>query len=569
MDNKLTSILIFVYLLLVPIMLYFKYSLYFTNPLITNLSIFLMIFTLIFLIVYGIWISTTSKEVYLFLVPSMIFAFVVRSIPNLIMSYPPLHDPYFHFITTLNIIDYGTTTPILSSWYSGISIQLEWPMMHILTASLFYLTNIDLMQLFRFQEPFMGIIFFLGVFILARVTTQNDKISAIAALIATFCDSTIFYQSEYHPQGFAFMIFVFLLYSFIKSRSVKNISNRLILIIFIAAFILSHYFSSLFLALICISYIVFTKIFSIIPFIKKTFIKVAGDIKQDMSFLILVIIAALSYQFYVQYSIINQFFESAMDTTPNGVLVSIGGNIPLYTTIFTNIKWITLILALISICYIFIGKFKTKKSNEIRLATFFLCILFAGVIGQFVISGPIDRFIGFYITMASIFASLTLYWYQSNKEFKISSNILTKNHKIILVTLITTIIIVSGIFNSQSPSYFFQDTGTNEYYWYSNELPQMDTYISAGEFINNYIPSNIKNNSYFGTEFDTRIIPMYYGLVPYTNTKMGSGSPESYKELLKDNYILINPNIPYKYSNKSDYEQFDRVYDDGIYLYSQ
>ena len=86
--------------------------------------------------------------------------------------------------------------------------------------------------------------------------------------------------------------------------------------------------------------------------------------------------------------------------------------------------------------------------------------------------------------------------------------------------------------------------------------------------MNETISTNTKDNSMFGTEFDTRIIPFYFAKVPYNNIQYAYQDPQSYKELLGDNYILINPNIPYQFSNKSDYEQFDKVYDDGNYLYS-
>ena len=221
-----------------------------------------MLFSLIFLIIYGILISNNSNEIYLFFIPSMIFAFVVRSIPNLVMSIQPLHDSYFYYTCSLNIIETGTITPFLTSWYSDINEQLQWPLMHILNASLFYMTNINLTLLLKFQEPFMGVIFFLGVFILAKVTTKNTKIAIIAALIATFTDSVIFYQAEYHPQGFAFVLFAFLLYAFIKSRIINKMSFRILTLIFALSFILSHHFSSIFLGLLCISYILFIEIFS-------------------------------------------------------------------------------------------------------------------------------------------------------------------------------------------------------------------------------------------------------------------------------------------------------------------
>ena len=565
MNKKITFILIIVNLLLIPIMLYFKYSLNIINPVITNITIFLMLFVLIFLIVYGILISRSSNEIYLFFIPSLIFAFIVRAIPNLVFSLQPLHDSYFYYTCSLNIIETGTITPFLSWWYPNIDVQLQWPLMHILNVSLYYIANIDLTQLFKFQEPFMGVIFFLGVFILAKITTRNDKIAIIAALIATFTDSVIFYQTEYHPQGFAFVLFAFLVYAFIKSRTLNKMSFRLLTLIFALAFILSHHFSSIFLGMLCISYILFMEIFSRTPYIKETFKKVSGDINKDITFFILIAVAAISYHLYVTYSLLNTFIESAIDTSPGNALIYVGGTVPIYATILNSVKWVTLILALLSIIWVF----RTKKANEIRLMTFFLCILSAGVVGQFVISGPINCFIGFYAVIASIFAALTLYyWYiKPSKSIKIFPNSLTQNKKILIVTFITTIIILSGVLNSETPSYFFKDSGNSEFYWYSNELPAMDEYAAAGNWMNDSFTNNTKQNSSFGTEFDTRVIPFYFAEVPYKNIQLGQ-SPQTFKSLLDDNYILINPNIPYKYSNKSNYEVFDRIYDNGIYLYS-
>ena len=137
-----------------------------------------------------------------------------------------------------------------------------------------------------------------------------------------------------------------------------------------------------------------------------------------------------------------------------------------------------------------------------------------------------------------------------------------------IVTLLTTLIILSGVLNSQSPSYFFEDSGTSEFYVYSNIIPEMDEYSSAGNWMNESISTNTKENSSFGTEFDTRIIPFYFASVPLNNIQYAYQDPQIYKEILNDNYILINPNIPYQYSNKSNYDVFDKIYDNGIYLYS-
>lgn len=546
-------------------MLYFKYSLTFVNPLITNLSVFFMIFSLMFLIVYGILISNKSGEIYLFFIPSIIFAFIIRSVPNLILSYPPLQDPYFYIVNSLNIINNGTINPVLNSWYPEMNFQLQWPLMHILNSSLFFITNIDFMQLFRFQEPFMGVIFFLGVFILAKVATKNDKISIIAALIATFSDVIIFYQSEYHPQGFAFVFFAFLLYSFLKSSSTDKTNIKLISLIFLIAFIFSHHFSSLFIGFICILYLVYYKIFSIMPIIKKVFKKFSLNLKKDVQFFALIIVGSLAYHFNVKYSVLGQFIGISNMNTPPMTLVSMGNSIPLYVTILNSTKLIVLFLALVSILWIF----TTKNMNEIRLAIFSLCILSAGVISKFVVYGPVDRFIGLYIILVCIFVSIALYNFYS-RHFKLLKNYsvsLTNNKRIFVVALLTSIILISGIFNSQSPAYFFKDTGANDYYWYSNVLPEMGEYKAVGDWINCSILPESKLNSKFGTTFDTTIVPFYFGLVNYYNIE-GVNDSKSFNNSSNSRYLLINPKIPCKNLTNSEYGGYNILYDNGINLYS-
>ena len=97
----------------------------------------------------------------------------------------------------------------------------------------------------------------------------------------------------------------------------------------------------------------------------------------------MIAVGAIAYHLYVTYSLLHNFIDSALDTSPGNALIYVGGAVPLYATILNSVKWITLILALISIIWVF----KTKKPNQVRLMTFLLCIISAGLIGEFVISG--------------------------------------------------------------------------------------------------------------------------------------------------------------------------------------
>ena len=532
--RRLTIIAIIACLLLIPLAAYFKYFPTIINSEVTNILIFLLVFLLTSLLVYGAFIIKKSTDIYFLLPQSLIFVFIARAVPNLRLSYPPLHDPYYHYVCTLNVLKYGTLEPILGWWYSGVDTQLHWPDMHLLTTALVHITDVDVMQVFRFQEPVLGMIFFLAVFILAKTVTNNDGVAMLSALFASLSSIIIFYQSEYHPQGLAIIFLILLLYAFIKSRSglIHNIYFRYVALIFCAVFVLSHYFTPLFLALIFIMYLMMllmVRALSSYAPVKDKIYKIAEDIESDDTFFIVVIVSALAYHFVVYTKAVEEFIRMAgAGSVLQAHLVSIGQpDVPLLTSILCASKWGLFILAAISILWII----KTKNTNEFRLAVFFICIVFAGVIGNHVIASPLDRLIGFYVPFAAVFGSLTLFrfrdaWFRG----------IQKNRKTIVAVLIASILITCGFFGSQTPAYFFQDSEINTYYWYSNRLPKMDEYKIAGEWTGKYIPQD----STIGVEFDTRTIPFFYGKHEYCNVKL---SPTKYS----DDYIMANPRIPYDY----------------------
>lgn len=524
--RRLTVIAIITYLLLIPLVAYFKYFPTIINSESTNILIVLLVFLLTSLLVYGAFIIKKSTDIYFLLPQSLIFAFIARAIPNLRLSYPPLHDPYYHYVCTLNVLEYGTLKPVLGWWYSGVNTQLHWPDMHLLTTVLVHITDIDVMQVFRFQEPAMGMVFFLAVFILAKAVTKNDGIAMLSALFASLTGVAIFYQSEYHPQGLAIIFLILLLYAFIKSRSrlINNIYFRYVALIFCITFVLSHYFTPLFLALIFIMYLMvllMVRTLSSYAPIKDKLYKIAEDIESDYTFFIVVIISSLAYHFIVYTSAVDDFIRLVgTESAPQAHLVSIGQpDVPLLNSVLNSSKWGLFILAVISILWII----KTKNTNEFRLAALFICIVFAGVIGNYVIASPLDRLICFYIPFAAVFGSLTLFRF-SDEWF----GSIQKNRKVILAVLIASILITAGFFNSQTPAYFFQDSEINTYYWYSNRLPKMEEYKTAGEWIDRYTTTD----STYNVDFHTRTIPFYYGKRPYQ--QVGVYFPT---------YIVINPQV--------------------------
>lgn len=526
--NKIKLISIITNILFVILSYYFKSNYYMNNKTINDIlvvSFFIMTFALL---IYGTFLIDKLSDIPFVMLPSLLFCFLVRSIPNIRLSYPPLHDPYFYITSTLNIVDFATLTPKLLYWYPQSNVHLHWPTMHLLTSEIIILTGIDVIQIMRFFNPLMGCLFFLSVFILSYQITSNLKVSLIASLFASSADIPIFYQSEYHPQGFFIILFIFFLYFYFRSKQTKSIVNKAVTLLFVFSFITVHHFSSIFIVLFSLEYLIFisvAKIFLSHNILIQNYRNISENIKVENNLLVLIIVAGVAYHFFVYFNVFTSFVTSAISTPSSVPLITIGQSVPLYTTLLSTSKWVIFLLAFISILNIR----NTKKTNELTLAIIFGCIFFAGILGNYVVNSPLDRIILFYIPIASIFAALTVNrvycMHFSNNNIKLS------------VVLFIALILSAGILNSQSPSYFYKDSQIDTYYWYSNKLPLMDSYVASGIWLGNKTTSDAK----YGVEFDTRIIPFFYA-----KKSLNSIYPLKEYSHIKANYILYNPKIPYK-----------------------
>ena len=533
-NRSLQAIAVLTAILLVPLLLYFKYFPTIINSTITNLLVFLLVFAEILLFVYGAFMLRSQVDSLLLLPQMLIFVIIVRAIPNLRLLYPPLHDPYYHYVCTLNILDYGTLDPVLGWWYGGLDRQLHWPDMHLLTTALSNIANIDVMQLFRCQEPLLGAIFFLAVFLLAKQVTNNYTVAVISSLFASLGDTVIFYQSEYHPQSFAMVLFVFILYFLFKLNVSKKIAFRYLFLICCLSFSLSHYFTPLFIALIFIMYLVLSLTLRYLPLLVsegsriKSFLDGLTPGHQSDTYSILIVaLFALMYHIVFYDSAFSEFI-SAADANPvlSASLISLSQpEIPLITSVLSSSKWGLFLLAVVSIAWVY----WSKNRQELRLGMLLVCFIFAGAVGNYLVASPLDRIIAYCTPIASIFEALTV--------FRVRSLWLMHRSKIgksVVIVVFASLLMTAGVFNSQTPAYFFQDSGVNTHYWYSNVLPKMEMYKSAGEWSGAYVPEK----AYIEVEFDTRVIPFYYGKrTEGLQIPLGGDS--------RQNFIMINPNIIY------------------------
>lgn len=542
-DKKLILVSILSWVLLPIIAFYFKFFPTIGSPLISDLFIVGLIFSLFLLLTIGSFLIKNPTDVFYLLPQCLIFTFLARIIRYLRIPYPALWDPYTHLISFLNIHEYHTLNPIMDWWLPNIEGSLHWPLMYLITEELIITTGINYIHLWRFQEPLLGMVFFLAIFTLAREVTGNNRTALLAGYFTSFASHIIFYQSEYHPQGLALIIFAFLIYSFIKSESTNRMLYRLLTLLFVFACVFSHYFSSLFLAVVFATLIVMQFLSKKLP------IGIRGESTSSSIFLVIVIFS-LAYHLYVYSKHFETYVKMILSIThPYNAALFGSSDVFFVTTIIKSVRWIVFALAVMSVTYIL----KTKDKKEYYLATFWLIFLILGFVGEYLIWLEVGRIILFYEVITGTFAALTLSRFRDIWVGRIN-----RSKKTFMVCLLTSLILTCTFFGGHyMPTYYFKSFGMNNHYWCSNRLPNMDAYVPAGKWLNVFTPSDAK----FVTDFDrygfTSSMVLLFGEkssknIIKTNSPI-KGGLKLFKHLKREEYVYVVLNQAYKYSNLKDF----------------
>ncbi len=453
------------------------------NPVFSDVIIVILIFSLLLSLILGSFMIQYFEELIFFIPQCLLICFFARCIPYLRLSYPVLWDPYAFLVTFLYIHDFGTAEQLYSYWLPSIEESINWPLMMIITESLSRIGRIDYMWLFNYQQPILGIVFFLGVYLLAYTVSQNYGVSLLSGLISSLSSHVIFHQSEYHPQGYAFIILVFLITVLSRSWELKNKPEyRILVVIFIMAFTVSHYFSSLFVSLILVT------LLCMLLIVTKLNEKYSNlQLKLDWSYELIIssfllLVTVLSYHFFIFSKHINKYINMISSANPyNAPIVHVGGSAPFPTNLILDIRFIVLLLGCGSIFF----TIKTKKKEEIFLAIMCLLLITLGVIGNTLIFLEVGRIVAFYEVLIGVFVALTLFRLR-NILFKQLNN---KMATTALVSIFLAVILTLTFFGGHYiPAYYFKSLGQDEYYWCQNDLPDMQKYKTGGEWVAKFVP---------------------------------------------------------------------------------
>ncbi len=534
--RRLKVLAIVMYPQLLLLAAYFKYFPTILNSQITNFCFIVLLSVFICCLVYGTLCVEEPQDIYFLLPQTALFIFISYMIPNLRLSYQPLHDSWYHYVAASNIIDYGTLSPIVASWYSNVDQILHFPMMHLLTTALYLASNIDLMQLFRFQEAIVGTILFLVVFLLAKNLIKNDGIALLASVFACSAAEVVFRFGEYQTQGFGIAVFTLFMYVYLRYKAsltaTRTVAFTILLILIAIEATLSHKMVSWLLGILAILLLLTLAVIRNMPKVKETFDNFNSGRGNEYLILLIMGFIVIFYQLIIWPDFTRQSLYAYTHLLPEAApfTTTMSQKEP-SLTILQLLKYPLFVLAAVSL----IPAFKSKNTTERYAALWVAVIMVAGAVSTVRAFAPIDRIIALYYPLAGIFAAMTIYkfknvWFPSIKKYQ----------KTVIMLVIIVPLIGGGILGSQTPSYFFHDTSVNTDLWYSDRLPAMDQYRVTSEWVGNYKEPMTHQ---YGVAFDTLAPLFYFGKIPYWNLWFLYSKSGDVRNVTFD-YVVINPSMP-------------------------
>lgn len=147
----------------------------------------------------------------------VLLAVLVRSVP---FTFPGMFDPDSHFHARLS--DEIARTHELLSW-DALSLQGRVysypPLLHILTGFLSSVLGVESMLVLKYVGVFVGGLFVLSTFLLARLFTRSFSIAAWAGFFAGLSNVAVFRTAAHtRPDGVALMLIPFLIYLWLTRR---------------------------------------------------------------------------------------------------------------------------------------------------------------------------------------------------------------------------------------------------------------------------------------------------------------------------------------------------------------
>lgn len=508
-------------------------------------------------------LTETARQWGIYAIHMVVIGFLLRSIPTLKLSYPPLHDGYFYFVSLQNIVDGHSIGPAYQNWYGDVGRQLYWPVLQLLTAQMSFWSGVSINTLWIFLPPAIGALTFVTLSLITHNTYQSWRIAAIAGLIGSCSDLVLYYQSEYQPQGITIVVITFFMYMILVSRSSQQYFVRILMLMVGATFLFTHHASSLVVPFLLTPFLILPYfaqfwIRYIIPLIsdKIRILKFSNNLSREvlaltqMSVVVLIlIIAGLSMQIYLSADILSIVLHSVSDPfgENNGSITS-----DLSIWWLHALRFGKYILLLFSALGIILTLFR-PTSSKIALVILTVGLLAASLGAGVIEPGGATRFLALWFPFGAIFAAAG-----------ISSFFITKQRwgqigKAAAI-IITCVYMMLGIVDSQIPAYLLDNTPRASGVWYGNALPRMDRIALAGYWLRDATPTN----AHYAVDFSTRMAAFFFGersdrqiIYNAKSSTLYCDADYTIVDYSLDSNNYMSPNITI------DFAHYPRIYDNG------
>jgi len=461
--------------------------------------------TLLFsVILIAAYLSSSRAEYSLTILAISFNIFLFRSIRNLRLEWPALWDPYMHLATLTNILSGNGLEVTITAWTTILHKMMYWPMMYLLSVGIIEGTGLPKALVFKYQSPFLGIILFLTIAIIGRNVSNSLTIGVTGALISASASNIVFYQSEYHQQGYVLVIFLLLLFVFLRTITHPSWRWHLIGIVIVGpTFVLAHYFSPLLIAPLFAAVVIGT----IVRAYLGGFPGIPDILDMSDTWVLPVIIVGIGvvYVHFLTPTIhLERYLTLMFASSPNNTsLTGVGTTRPFTMTVIRSTKWIVLMLGLPALAY---SVWKGTK-QQVILSGFIGVFLLVGLLGQYGVFLSVGRIVTFYALLIGIMAATTLFWLVESDLIP-GSRLQRLVPICLLVGCILTVTAFGGHF---VPAYYLQSAEENDWYYNSNNLPEVEKYPSAGKWLRNYGSSTYAVGGDGTTKGFTAVIPAYWG----------------------------------------------------------
>jgi hypothetical protein len=236
-------------------------------------------------------------------------------------------DSYHDFIFLKSILrDQGFS---LGKWVDG------WPMIHVFSAIICLLTEIDPLMIAKYLPSFFSAFVVLPIYLLVLKIFDNKQVALLSCLIYGTIPQFMLFEGLFVRETFALFIMIFFFYIIYVYNRNGDFRYALLFIPLVPALMFSHHFTPFMFIILLIVYTVISKI---VPYIykKNTFMvkNLTGKISVEIIFLVL-IVAVLAYWVYHTFYVVLKFYATFEEITGTQEYTSYSDQVNLGSPIIT------------------------------------------------------------------------------------------------------------------------------------------------------------------------------------------------------------------------------------------